>query len=97
MSAERDDALERGLVGRTLAYGTRLSGALIAAGVLAQTLSGRGSRLAAAGIVLLVATPYLRVLMMTGIFLRQRERRMAAVSAAVLALMVFGAFFGMKG
>jgi len=50
-----------------------------------------------AGICLLIATPYLRVLQLSAAFARSRERRFLALSLTVFLLMSLGAFLGARG
>jgi uncharacterized membrane protein len=55
---------------------------------------GRGTCLLYAGLLLLAATPILRVMVMTGVYVRRRELFMAIVSAIVLGLLAFGVLMG---
>jgi len=87
---EKDLAL-RGALSRTLSAGVWLSGLLIAAGLAFS------ERCLLAGICLLIATPYLRVLQLSAAFARSRERRFLALSLTVFLLMSLGAFLGARG
>jgi uncharacterized membrane protein len=80
------------LVGRVLALGAWGSGALVAAGLLSGS-----NALVRAGVVLLVATPFLRVAAMAGTFARRGERKFALYACAVLLLMCAGIGLGLRG
>src|SRR5262245_40027610 len=51
-------------------------------------------RCVAIGIVLLIALPVLRVALMTGVFLLERDYRFAAISCAVLGIIALGFLMG---
>lgn len=89
MAEERDLAL-RGALSRTLSVGVWLSAALIAAGLLFSDAC------LLAGLWLLVATPYLRVLQLSAAFAKGGERGFLALSLAVLGLMSLSAFLGAR-
>lgn len=55
---------------------------------------GRPSAFMEAGILLLLATPMLRVLAMIGVFSRDRDIRFAAAAVAVACLLVLAALLG---
>jgi uncharacterized membrane protein len=86
---------------RMLSYGTWLACALIAAG-LAQTMSGwhiraapvEGPTVVAAGIVIFIALPAVRVVVMLVAFLRNREYRFGLAAAFVLLMMAIGCILG---
>jgi uncharacterized membrane protein len=86
---------------RILSYGTWFACALIAAG-LAQTMSGWNMRAAhadgpsviAAGIVIFIALPAVRVVVMLVAFLRNREYRFSVAAAFVLLMMAIGCILG---
>jgi hypothetical protein len=102
------------LAGKALAVGIRVSGLLMAAGLLCDTVrpapwpqgpphwgcvlrsaaAGHGEAVTLLGIAALIATPYLRVVMLCAAFGRGRQWRMLAVSAAVLALLLAGVLLG---
>jgi len=108
---------EEGLfASRALAVGIRVSGALLAAGlilhavrpaslpagppdwslVLRSACAGHGEALTFLGIVTLIATPYLRVLLVAAAFARGRQWRMLAVSLAVLGMLCAGILLGWR-
>jgi uncharacterized membrane protein len=53
---------------------------------------GRPSALMAAGVLVLLATPIARVLLLVVLFARERDFRFAVVAAGVATLLVLGAF-----
>jgi uncharacterized membrane protein len=62
--------------------------------VLHGLLQGDGTCLLYAGLLLLAATPILRVAVMVGVYLRRRELFMAVVSIIVLGLLAIGVLMG---
>jgi Protein of unknown function (DUF1634) len=80
-------------------------GSLVASGwmVLGMTLglfkdvlplTTLSDRCLAIGIVLLIALPVLRVALMTGVFLLEKDYRFAAISCAVLGIIALGFLLG---
>ncbi len=82
-------------IGRTLAAGVYQSGLLIAAGLVLSALGSGGQSWIKAGIIALIAIPYIRVIQLGAMFARRREWRFTALSAAVLSLMGIGAALGL--
>jgi uncharacterized membrane protein len=82
-----------------LGYLTKPGGAVprtlgdVAAGVRA----GRGQAIVVAGLLLLVATPVLRVAVAVAAFLLQKDRVFALITAVVLALLLLSFFLGRAG
>ena len=66
----------------------------VLASLLWGVAQGRGTCLLYAGLLILAATPILRVLTMVGVYLRRRELFMAVVSAIVLGLLAVGVLLG---
>jgi uncharacterized membrane protein len=62
-----------------------------ASGTLRSALEFRGRGLVQLGLLLLVATPILRVVVLCAAFLRQGDRLYAAISSVVLLLLLAGA------
>lgn len=60
------------------------------AALLAAVLRLQPEALVQLGVLLLIATPVARVLFAAGAFLRQRDWRYVAISAGVLAVLLFG-------
>ena len=80
-------------------------GALVASGWMAlgmalslfkdiHPLIRLADRCLAIGIVLLIALPVLRVALMTGVFLLEKDYRFAAISCAVLGIIALGFVLG---
>ena len=96
MKAPHTDAgrLERRLA-TTLAYGTWLASAVIAAGlVLTPRERANGLALVSAGIVIFILLPVVRVVMMLTAFVRTREYLLAVVAGVVLAIISLGVLSG---
>ncbi len=89
--ADRERFVDR-LVSRLLGTGVAVSGLLLAAGLF--TAAPMGERLLHWGIVLLIATPVSRVVLLAGAFAAQKEWRMFWASAGVLGLLAAGALTG---
>lgn len=87
MRAERDRLEENRTAGLALRWGLRASGAIMAVGVARDAFGGDGSGLAWFGVALLLATPFLRVLLLAAAFARGRHWRLFGASAAVLVLL----------
>lgn len=67
-------------------------------GTLVEGLArGNGTSLAMAGLLLLVATPVLRVAASTAVFALRRDRAYVAICSVVLALMILGFLLGRAG
>jgi uncharacterized membrane protein len=62
--------------------------------VVSGVARGRGTCVLYAGLLLLAATPILRVLVMLGVYARRRETFMIVVSAVVLGLLAVGVLMG---
>jgi uncharacterized membrane protein len=106
MSQSEPDAVARWVsrtlsVGTTLAIGTVAVGVVAGlvtgdaslpagGGLAAQIAAGRPASIVALGLLLLTLTPIAQLLAAVAAFARQGERRYAAVSAAVLGLLVIG-------
>ena len=92
--------MERILAG-LLRYGALVASGWIALGMASSLfkdvlpLIGLSDRCLAIGIVLLIALPVLRVAMMTGVFLLEKDYRFAAISCAVLGIIALGFLLGM--
>ncbi len=64
------------------------------AGIVTAALSGDSRAIVQLGLVLLIATPIARVAFTLVAFALQRDRVYVGVTAIVLALLLFGLFFG---
>jgi uncharacterized membrane protein len=81
------EALEK-LLANLLHYGTWVSSAVIAAGLLTTT------RVVTVGIALLILLPVLRVTLVLIVFLRERDYRFGAIAALVLLIIVASLLIG---
>jgi len=83
-----------GLLAGLLRYGTWLASGLIGSGLAMSLVGLSGAQVVAAGVVLFIALPVLRVLVMLAVFLRDRDYRLAIVAAIVLMTIVAGLAIG---
>jgi uncharacterized membrane protein len=92
-TTQTDDRILAG----TLRLGAYLSFALIVTGLLAQAAgSGHAAALITrAGILLLMATPVMRIAAACIVFLRERDRKYALISLAVLTIVVLTSIFAL--
>jgi uncharacterized membrane protein len=61
-------------------------------GILGDAWSGRGRGLIQLGLLLLIATPVMRVVVSVGVFALQRDRRYVAITLFVLAVLLYSMF-----
>ena len=92
--------MERILAG-LLRYGALVASGWVALGMALSLfkdvppLMTVSDRCLAIGIVLLITLPVLRVALMTGVFLLEKDYRFAAISCAVLGIIALGFLLGM--
>jgi hypothetical protein len=103
-TASNAPALERWLAG-LLHYGTWVAASTVAAG-LAMALLGpwarnwpsitavAGAHIMTAGVMLFILLPIMRLILMLGLFLHQRDYRFSAITALVLMIVVVGSMIG---
>lgn len=65
--------------------------------VFASAMSGRGEGIAMVGLLLLIATPVLRVVVSIVLFARERDGVFVAITATVLALLLLSFVLGAAG
>ena len=105
MGATTDDDRRRLLRMEGILAGLLRYGALVACGWIALGMASSlfkdvlplirlSDRCLAIGIVLLIALPVLRVALMTGVFLFEKDYRFAAISCAVLGIIALGFLLG---
>ncbi|GAB1576297.1 DUF1634 domain-containing protein [Bordetella petrii] len=89
---------ERRIAG-LLHHGTWLASALVAIGMLATWLAGApwSALVVQAGIGLFIALPVLRVALMLGIFLYERDYLYSVLALTVLAIIAAGLAVGIYG
>ena len=91
--------MERILAG-LLRYGALIASGWMAIGMALSLYKGvlplirLSDRCLAIGIVLLIALPVLRVALMAGVFLLEKDYRFAAISCAVLGIIALGFLMG---
>jgi uncharacterized membrane protein len=90
--------LER-LLAYVLQYGSWTASAVIGLG-LALSLFGShgpiGIKIVTAGVALFILLPAFRVLIMSLVFLRERDYRFSAIAALVLVILMLGVVVGLK-
>jgi uncharacterized membrane protein len=91
-TTKRDDRILAG----TLRTGAYLSFALLVAGLLAQAAgSGYAGLITRAGILMLMATPVMRIIAACIVFLREGDRKYALISLCVLTIVVLTSIFAL--
>ena len=90
----QDFAVDRAL-SHTLKFGAYTALALILAGLALQHFATWGGKIAAAGLVVLLATPALRIVVACIQFLHERDFKYALVSFGVLAIVVLAYVLGL--
>jgi uncharacterized membrane protein len=90
----RQDVVADRVLSLTLKLGAYTAFALIVAGLLLQFILSWGARVAAAGLLVLLATPVLRIIVAGLQFLRERDFKYALVSLGVLAVVVLAYVLG---
>ena len=78
------------LLAGLLRYGTWLASGVIGSGLALSLVGLSGAQVVAAGVVLFISLPVLRVLVMLAVFMRDRDYRLALVAAIVLLTIVAG-------
>jgi hypothetical protein len=100
LRAEESRREEGRLASLALRIGVRSSGSLMALAVAWSVLRPadveRARSLALVGVAALVATPFLRVVLLAAAFGRGRQWRMLAVSLAVGGLLLAGVVLGLR-
>ena len=80
----------------TLTFGAYTAFGLILAGLMLQLVLPWGAKVAAAGLLVLLVTPVLRIIVACLQFLRERDFRYALVSFGVLAIVVLAYVLGLQ-
>jgi uncharacterized membrane protein len=92
----RQDVAADRVLSRTLKLGAYTAFALILAGLTLQQFTVWGGKVAAAGLLVLLATPALRIIVACIQFLRERDFKYALVSFGVLAIVVLAYVLGLQ-
>ena len=93
--SHRDLVADR-VLSHTLKAGAYTAFALIVTGLLIQTFSSWGSKVAVAGLLVLLATPAIRVVVAGIQFLRERDFKFALVSLGVLTIVALAYLLGIR-
>ena len=91
----QDFAIDR-MLSHTLKLGAYTALALVLAGLILQHFAAWGSKVTAAGLLVLLATPALRIIVACIQFLRERDFKYALVSFGVLAIVVLAYVLGLQ-
>ena len=92
----RQDVAADRVLSLTLKFGAYTAFALILAGLMLQLIVPWGAKVAAAGLLVLLATPVLRIIVACLQFLRERDFKYALVSFGVLAIVVLAYVLGLQ-
>ena len=84
------------LLAGLLRYGTWLASGVTGLGVAMSLVGVEGTRVVAAGVALFIALPVLRVLVMLGAFVLNRDYRLVIVATAVLVTILAGLVIGLS-
>jgi uncharacterized membrane protein len=91
----RQDIAADRVLSLTLKFGAYTAFALIVAGLVLQLVVSWGTKVAAAGLFVLLATPGLRIIAACLQFLHERDFKYALVSFGVLAIVVLAYVLGL--
>jgi hypothetical protein len=92
----RQDVAADRVLALTLKFGAYTAFALILAGLALRWVAAWGDKVAAAGLLVLLATPALRIVVACIQFLREHDFRYALVSFGVLAIVVLAYVLGVQ-
>jgi uncharacterized membrane protein len=93
----RQDVAADRVLAFTLRAGAYTAFVLIVAGLLMQVFAAAiGSKITSAGVVVLLATPALRVIVAAAQFLRERDYKFVLVSLGVLTIVLLAYFLGVQ-
>jgi uncharacterized membrane protein len=84
------------LLAGLLRYGTWLASGVTGLGLAMSLVGPDGAHAVAAGVALFIALPVLRVLVMLGAFLLNRDYRLVIVAAVVLITILAGLVIGLS-
>ena len=91
----RQDVAADRVLSLTLKFGAYTAFALIVAGLLLQLAVPWGTKVTAVGLLVLLATPALRIVVACLQFLRERDFKYALVSFGVLAIVALAYILGL--
>ncbi|HZV06687.1 MAG TPA: DUF1634 domain-containing protein [Gemmataceae bacterium] len=84
------------LLAGLLRYGTWLASGVTGLGLAMSLVGVEGDQVVAAGVALFIALPVLRVLVMLGAFLLNRDYRLVIVTTVVLMTILAGLVIGLS-
>ena len=90
----RDTPSEDRLIAFTLKLGAYSAFSFIVLGLVLHYVAGFGDRLTAAGMIILLATPVLRIVVAGIQFLRERDLKYAWVSLGVFGIVMLAYWLG---
>jgi uncharacterized membrane protein len=93
--SRQDVAVDR-VLSLTLKFGAYTALALIVAGLVLRFVAPWGAKVTSAGLLVLLATPALRIVAACVQFLRERDFKYALVSFGVLAIVLLAYFLGIQ-
>jgi hypothetical protein len=93
--SRQDIAADR-LLSLTLKLGAYTAFALVGIGLLLQPMTNWGAKVVWAGLIVLLATPVLRIIVAFIQFLRERDLKYAFVSFGVLVIVVLAYVLGIQ-
>jgi uncharacterized membrane protein len=91
----RQDVAADRVLSLTLKFGAYTAFALIVAGLILQLAVWWGTKVTAVGLLVLLATPALRIVVACLQFLRERDFKYALVSFGVLAIVALAYILGL--
>lgn len=92
----RQDLAADRVLSLTLKAGAYIALVLVLSGLLLQWATPWGARIAAAGLLVLLATPVLRIVVACIQFFRERDLKYALVSLGVLGIVILAYFLGIQ-
>jgi len=92
----RQDVAADRVLSLTLKFGAYTALVLVVAGLILQLIVPWGTKVTKAGLLVLLATPVLRIIVACLQFLRERDFKYALVSFGVLAIVVLAYVLGIQ-
>lgn len=93
---KRETAATDHVLALTLKAGAYTAFAMILAGIVLQYWTAMGSKITYAGLLVLLATPVLRIMVAAVQFLRERDMKYVLISAGVLGIMILAYALGIQ-
>jgi uncharacterized membrane protein len=90
----RDKPVEDRLIALTLKAGAYSAFTCIVVGLILDYASGIGNRITTAGMIILLATPVLRIAVAGVQFLRERDLKYVSISMGVLGIVMLAYWLG---